>query len=171
LEKSRKQHHHKEINWKLRNERSSKEHLITGFPLSSRIKPTKHPQFCYGCGKGIEKNEQQLVLESGMWGRAAEGNDNGRIPVRSISASDKSLRHVTGIILTQRFLYFHPKCFSCFMNKMSKNIGIPALMNESTCTDCSERFTCYTDIPELQYRERFAGVYRPSKPPMLKEEE
>jgi hypothetical protein len=57
----------KNYNLELRLKREQQKIELRDFPLSVRIKPTAHKQYCYLCRKPIGKDTHQIMLNSGYW--------------------------------------------------------------------------------------------------------
>jgi len=151
----------KGVNWKLREKRREQVTSLGGYPLSIRVKPTAHKQFCYNCRRLIEKQDLQVVMPGGMWIKYKDSS------CKSIELGSKGVRlggHSRGTRLFQRYVYLHSHCFGCVTKKLFAKAGTSLIPN---CEDCKQRFNCYTNnIDDLNQ-----GPYLPSRPPLIEVEE
>jgi len=167
----------KQYNYELRKKRWQQTVKIHGFPITARIKPTAHKQYCFLCRKLIEKGEPQMSVEAGLWYSWIK---NGKLehhfaytPLYDSPVLVKpriiNYDEVSGVskkIYVQRKIYLHTDCYACIMNRMWIKMGLNYLVNQTLCDSCKNRFNCYTgnlnvNLTDITYRK---PTYIPSRP-------
>jgi len=147
---------------------------VPGFPISIRVKPTRHHQYCFLCRQEIERGEQEFIVPSGMWTtwlprdkgeRKAKINENG-MGFTSISIDGFHRFGGSGggsdyQIIIGRKLYFHTDCYTCLFKRMVAKAHLPFTI-DAGCNECQNRFNCYAGNINLSNVSSFG--YSPARP-------
>lgn len=143
------------INISLRMKRAEQITKFGGYPITIRIKPTSHKQYCYNCRRLIEKEELQVIMPDGLWIKYKGDH------CKSLHMANSGIHlggHQIGTRVFQRKVYLHTHCFGCVTKKLFAKAGTSLIPD---CEKCKERFNCYTGNTEDLNR----FPYMPSRQP------
>ncbi len=156
----------KNYNLELRLKREQQKIELRDFPLSVRIKPTAHKQYCYLCRKPIGKDTHQIMLNSGYWytfvkDSKVQGGFRSISTIPSPYYTSVTSADSGSYLCCNRKIYLHADCYACIFNRMMAKMGLSHLVNQNVCDKCEQRFNCYSgNLPSLE--EMSYRAYTPS---------
>lgn len=148
-------------NWKLLQERQKNTFHLLETPITIRVKPTNHTQYCFSCRKPINKGEKQVLIQYGVWIRFEDTDkdncDYKKYKLKSVITSP----YIGGKACYPRYIYFHANCFGCTLKRFFSQSGSNLIPN---CEACPERFNCYAgNLNNLNKEIKNRLPYSPSK--------